>query len=159
MENVLAIAVGVLVACAVYLILSRDLVRVMLGLTILANGANLLIFSAGRVMRNAPPLIPMDQTVPEAAVANPLPQALILTAIVISFSLTAFALVLTYRAYVAMRTIDVDAMRLAEPAYDGQEVPEPGDSTVPEPSVPEPDPVPPARRSPPEREVVPEAAQ
>jgi multicomponent Na+:H+ antiporter subunit C len=130
MENVLAVAVGVLVACAVYLVLSRDLVRVMLGLTILANGANLLIFTAGRVTRGAPPLIPGDLAAPEGAIANPLPQALILTAIVISFSLTAFALVLTYRAYVAMRTVDVDAMRLAEPPYDDQHVPEPGDTSA-----------------------------
>jgi len=130
MENVLALSVGVLVACAVYLVLSRDLVRIMLGLTILANGANLLIFTAGRVTRGAPPLIPGDMTAPEGAIANPLPQALILTAIVISFSLTAFALVLTYRAYVAMRTVDVDAMRLAEPAYDDQHVSAPGDSAA-----------------------------
>ncbi len=130
MENVLAIAVGVLVACAVYLVLARDLVRVMLGLTILANGVNLLIFTAGRVTRDAPPLIPGDAQGPAGVMANPLPQALILTAIVISFSLTAFALVLTYRAYVAMRTVDVDAMRLAEPAYPGQRLPRPGDADV-----------------------------
>lgn len=130
MEDVLALAVGVLVACAVYLVLSRDLVRIMLGLTILANGANLLIFTAGRVTRGAPPLIPGDAAAPVGAIANPLPQALILTAIVISFSLTAFALVLTYRAYVAMNTVDVDAMRLAEPAYDDQHVPEPGDAAA-----------------------------
>lgn len=128
MENVLAIAVGVLVACAVYLVLARDLVRVMLGLLILANGVNLLIFTAGRVTRDAPPLIPAGAEAPPGVMANPLPQALILTAIVISFSLTAFALVLTYRAYVAMRTIDVDAMRLAEPPYDDQDLPHPGDT-------------------------------
>lgn len=128
MENILAIAVGVLVACAIYLILSRDLVRVMLGLSILANSVNLLIFTAGRVTRDAPPLIAKGDVAPVAEMANPLPQALILTAIVIGFSLTAFALVLTYRAYVAMETIDVDAMRLAEPPYEGQSIPEPGDA-------------------------------
>lgn len=117
METILALAVGVLVACAVFLILRRDLVRVMLGLTILANAVNLLIFTAGRVLRDSPPLVPEGMKVPAGAIANPLPQALILTAIVIGFSLLAFALVLTYRAYVAMNTIDVDAMREAEPLY------------------------------------------
>jgi len=117
MEMILALAVGVLVACAVYLILRRDLVRVMLGLTILANAVNLLIFTAGRVLRDSPPLVPGGMKVPAVPVANPLPQALILTAIVIGFSLLAFALVLTYRAYVAMNTIDVDSMREAEPLY------------------------------------------
>jgi len=123
MESVLAIAVGVLVACAVFLILARDLIRVMLGLAILSNAANLLIFTSGRVTRDAPPIVPEGVTVPEGLVANPLPQALILTAIVIGFSLLAFALVLSYRAFSTMRTVDVDAMRLAEPPYPGQDVP------------------------------------
>lgn len=124
MENILAIAVGFLVACAVYLMLSRDLIRVMLGIGILSNAANLLIFTAGRVTRDAPPLVPWDLEVPERMLANPLPQALILTAIVISFSLTAFALVLSYKAYAAMRTVDVDAMREAEPPYPGETPPD-----------------------------------
>lgn len=123
MENILAIVIGVLVACAVFLVLSRDLIRVMLGIAILSNAANLLIFTAGRVTRGAPPLVPAELEVPAGAVANPLPQALILTAIVIGFGLLAFALVLSYRAYTAMHTVDVDAMRVAEPAYDDQAPP------------------------------------
>ena len=123
MESLLAIAVGVLVACAVFLILARDLIRIMLGLAILSNAANLLIFTSGRVTRDAPPIVPENVKVPEGVIANPLPQALILTAIVIGFSLLAFALVLSYRAYATMRTVDVDAMRLAEPPYPGQNVP------------------------------------
>ena len=123
MENLLAIAVGGLVAAGVFLILARDLIRVMLGLAILSNAANLLIFTSGRVLRDAPPIIPAQLEAPQGPMANPLPQALILTAIVIGFSLLAFALVLSYRAYVSMRTVDVDAMRLAEPAYEDQDVP------------------------------------
>ncbi|RDD63875.1 Na+/H+ antiporter subunit C [Ferruginivarius sediminum] len=123
MENVLAIVVGILVACATFLILSRDLIRILLGIAILSNAANLLIFTAGRVTRDAPPLVPGDLEVPAGAYANPLPQALILTAIVIGFGLLAFALVLSYRAYVAMRTVDVDAMREAEPPYPDQSPP------------------------------------
>ena len=123
MESILAIAVGILVACAVFLILARDLIRIMLGLAILSNAANLLIFTSGRVTRDAPPIVPENVKVPEGVIANPLPQALILTAIVIGFSLLAFALVLSYRAFATMRTVDVDAMRLAEPPYPGQDVP------------------------------------
>ena len=62
-----------------------------------------------------PPIIPADLDVPEIATANPLPQALILTAIVISFSLFAFLLVLAYRAYQELDTDNTDEMRLAEP--------------------------------------------
>lgn len=123
MESILAIAVGILVACAVFLILARDLIRIMLGLAILSNAANLLIFTSGRVTRDAPPIVPENVKVPEGVIANPLPQALILTAIVIGFSLLAFALVLSYRAFATMRTVDVDAMRVAEPPYPGQDVP------------------------------------
>jgi multicomponent Na+:H+ antiporter subunit C len=123
MENVLAIVIGLLVACATFLILSRDLIRVMLGIAILSNGANLSIFTAGRLTRDAPPLIPSGMEAPAGAFANPLPQALILTAIVIGFGLLAFALVLSYRAYAAMRTVDVDAMRVAEPPYADQSPP------------------------------------
>lgn len=123
MENLLAIAVGALVTAGVFMILSRDLIRIMLGIAILSNAANLLIFTSGRVTRNAPPIVPEHLKVPQEALANPLPQALILTAIVIGFSLLAFALVLSYRAYATMRTVDIDAMRLAEPVYDDQNVP------------------------------------
>jgi multicomponent Na+:H+ antiporter subunit C len=132
MEPVLAITIGVLVACSVFLLLSRDLVRVMLGIAILSNAVNLVLFTVGELTRNAPPLIPDDLKTPAGPVANPLPQALILTAIVIGFSLLAFALVLTYRAYTALGTVDVDAMRAAEPAYTDQHPPsgtEGGDAT------------------------------
>ena len=115
MEALLAVVVGLMVGCGVYLILSRDLIRVMLGLSILSNAVNLLIFTSGRVTREAPPILGADHGTAEAAVANPLPQALILTAIVIGFSLLAFALVLTYRLYRSKRSLDVDEIREAEP--------------------------------------------
>ncbi|SDF77104.1 multisubunit sodium/proton antiporter, MrpC subunit [Limimonas halophila] len=123
MEPVLAIAIGILVACAVFLLLARDLVRVLLGIAIFSNAVNLVIFTAGGLTRNAPPLVPDGLKEPAGPVANPLPQALILTAIVIGFSLLAFALVLTYRAYASMGTVDVDAMREAEPPYADQSPP------------------------------------
>jgi multicomponent Na+:H+ antiporter subunit C len=75
----------------------------------------MLIFTAGRITREVPPIIPDGLLVPATAVANPLPQALILTAIVISFSFFAFLMVLAYRAYQDLGTDDTDEMRLAEP--------------------------------------------
>ena len=106
---------GVLVAAAVYLLLSRHAVHLLLGLIILGNAANLAIFSAGRIDGTAPPLVPAGANALLAGAANPLPQALILTAIVISFGMVVFALALAWRAIVATGTADVDAMRVAEP--------------------------------------------
>lgn len=115
-ELMLAISVGLLFSGAIYLLLGRTLVRMVLGLLVLANATNLSIFVMGRITRDKPPLIPENRDfVPLEAIANPLPQALILTAIVISFALTAFILVLTFRAHQEMGTMDTDKMRLAEP--------------------------------------------
>ena len=100
---------------AIYLFLSKHIIRVLLGAAILGNAVNLLIFTAGRISREKPPIVPDGLMVPAADVANPLPQALILTAIVISFSFFAFLLVLVYRAYQELETDDTDDMRVAEP--------------------------------------------
>lgn len=124
MEFLLAIVIGVLVAISVYLMLRKNLVRVVIGVVILSNAVNLLIFTLGRLDRGMPPLIPASESIPTEAFANPLPQALVLTAIVIGFGLFAYALVLTYRAHTEMGTVNVDDMRLAEPAYKGEELPE-----------------------------------
>lgn len=117
MEPLLAIVVGFLFAISIYLLLRRNLVRVVIGIIILSNAVNLLFFTLGRVSRGMPPLIPSGEYVPIAPIANPLPQALILTAIVIGFGLLAYTLVLTYRAYRELGTIDIDEMRTAEPRY------------------------------------------
>ena len=108
--------VGIFLAVAIYLLLSRSLIRMLLGLAILGNGVNLVILVCGRLTRITPPIVPLGLTVPAGQVANPLPQALILTAIVIGFAMFTFLLVLVYRAYQSMGTDDTDAMRLAEPA-------------------------------------------
>ena len=91
----------------------------LLGVVLLGNAVNLLIFTNGRIGPIAPPIIPDGAEVPLEAVANPLPQALILTAIVISFSFFAFLLVLAYRAYQDLQTDDTDRMRVAEPEDEG----------------------------------------
>lgn len=115
MEIVLALLVGVLVAASVYQMLARNMLRFVFGLILLSNAANLTIFVAGRLTRAAPPLVPEGMLTPAGPIANALPQALILTAIVIGFGLLAFALALMFRGYQELGTLDSDAMRHAEP--------------------------------------------
>jgi multicomponent Na+:H+ antiporter subunit C len=115
METALSAAVGLFFVAAIYLILSKHIIRVLLGIALFGNAVNLLIFTAGRLASETPPIIPVGMEVPAGATANPLPQALILTAIVISFSFFAFLLVLAYRAYQDLGTDETDRMRLAEP--------------------------------------------
>lgn len=115
MEWLFAALVGVFFAAGIYLLLSRALIRMLLGLVVLGNGVNLLIFVAGRLTREAPPVILAGATAPAGFVANPLPQALILTAIVIGFALFAFFAALAVRSYQALDADNTDHMRLAEP--------------------------------------------
>ena len=120
MESLLAITVGVLVAASVYLMLARNVLRFIFGLVLISNAANLAIFASGRLTQGAPPLIPEGSDAPIGDVANALPQALVLTAIVIGFGLFAFALVLVFRAYTSLGTLYSDKMRLAEPSKDAE---------------------------------------
>lgn len=115
MELLLAITIGVLVSTSVYLMLDRNVLRFLFGLVLLSNAVNLVIFVAGRLTAGAPPLIPDGAYAPDGAVANALPQALVLTAIVIGFGLLAFALALVYRTYMSLGTVNSDEMRIAEP--------------------------------------------
>ena len=123
MEVLLAVLVGWLFGAAVYLMLSRSLVRYLFGLVLISNAANLAIFASGRLTRGAPALVPDGSTVPAEVIANALPQALILTAIVIGFGLLSFAFVLAYRAHDELGTVDTDAMRVAEPIAEDKAVP------------------------------------
>ncbi|MEQ1901333.1 MAG: Na+/H+ antiporter subunit C [Devosia sp.] len=115
METAFAALVGLFIFVAVYLIQSRALIRILLGIAVLGNAINLLIFTAGRLTRAAPPIIARGETMPAGPVANPLPQALILTAIVIGFALFAFLIVLAFRAYQSLDADHTDRMRLSEP--------------------------------------------
>jgi multicomponent Na+:H+ antiporter subunit C len=114
MEPLYIVAIGVMAGAAAYLLMSRNVLRMVLGLLLLGNAANLTIFVAGRLGSSLPPLITGDQTT-IAVSANPLPQALILTAIVISFSLVAFTVVLLHKAHQRLHIVDTEAMREAEP--------------------------------------------
>ena len=115
MDYALAALVGCFVALGVYLLLSRSVIRMLLGLVVLGNGVNLLIFTAGRLTRGIAPIVPAGLEQPAAAIANPLPQALILTAIVIGFAMFSFLLVLAFRAYQTLDADNTDTMRVAEP--------------------------------------------
>ncbi len=111
MEPVMAVVVGALFAASVYMMLRRSIVKLVIGLILLSNAANLLIFTVSGLTRGAPPLIPEGLEVPPDAWADPLPQALILTAIVIGFGVLAFAVVLIHRAYEVVGEDDMDQMR------------------------------------------------
>jgi multicomponent Na+:H+ antiporter subunit C len=110
----IALALGIVIAAGTYLALSRDLLRCLIGLVLLGNGINLLLFTSGRLLSSLPPVIGADETVLGAA-ANPLPQALVLTAIVISFALLCFSLVLALRIIQLAGSDDLTRLRAAEP--------------------------------------------
>ena len=114
MTTVLAFVIGGLYAAALYLMLRRSLAQLIIGLALLTNAANLLIFVVGGLSRARPPLIPEGETQPIGPIADPLPQALILTAIVIGFGVLAFAMVLAYRADQVVASDDLDNMRTTD---------------------------------------------
>ena len=114
MEVTLAVVVGGLYAAGLYLMLRRSLVKLVVGLALLGHAANLLIFTVAGLTRAQPPIVPPGQTQPPVPHADPLPQALILTAIVIGFGVLAFTLVLVYRTYQATQTDDLDDLRTTD---------------------------------------------
>lgn len=107
MEFLMAIVIGFLFMAAVYMILSKSILKIILGTGLLSHGAHLLILTMGGLGGTSPPVLANEVT----DYADPLPQALILTAIVISFGVTAFILVLAYRSYAENKTDNMDLMR------------------------------------------------
>jgi multicomponent Na+:H+ antiporter subunit C len=115
METALSFLCGIMAAASIYLMLAGNLIRFIFGLVLASNAVNLLIFIAGRISISHPPLIPEAHRVPQIPMANALPQALILTAIVIGFALLTFVFILFYRTYQTLGTVDIESMRFAEP--------------------------------------------
>lgn len=111
MTLLLALLVGAFFTGGIYLLLQRSHARLLVGLLLLSNGANLAVFVMGGLTRSAPPLATEGEMAPPPGVADPLPQALVLTAIVIGFALIAFAAVLLWRAHEATGTDDLDQLR------------------------------------------------
>ena len=104
MEALLSIAIGLLSACGVFLMLRPRTFSLVLGLTLLSYAVNLFLFASGRLTMDAPPLIRDG-----AAYTDPLPQALVLTAIVIGFGMTAYLVMLALRALAESGDDSVDA--------------------------------------------------
>ena len=111
MEVLFAIVIGVLYAGGLYLMMRRNLVQLIIGLGLLSHGANLLIFTGGGLRQGGAPILAEGEKVFAATPADPVPQSLILTAIVIGFAVTAFALVLFLRTYQTVGTDDVDELK------------------------------------------------
>jgi len=111
MEIVLAVVIGVLYGAGLYLILRRNIVKLVFGLVLLSQATNLLIFTASGLTRAKIPIISENASTLSSSAADPLPQALILTAIVISFGILAFALVLLRKAFRVVGSDDLDDMR------------------------------------------------
>jgi multicomponent Na+:H+ antiporter subunit C len=111
--------VGIIVAASIYLILDRHLIRFIFGLVLAGNAVNLMIFTVGRLESRRPPLIPDQVSAVTPTFANALPQALILTAIVIGFALLSFVFILFYRAYQSLKTVDTEQMQVAEKDPEG----------------------------------------
>ncbi len=100
---VMALTVAVLFATGFYLLLQRSLMRVLIGVVVLGHGTNLLLQIAG----GPPGRAPIVGTVPVEAITDPLPQAMVLTAIVITFGVSAFLLALAYRSWVLTEADEV----------------------------------------------------
>lgn len=114
MENLLAITIGGIFAAAFYLLLRRSMVKVILGVLLFGQGVNLLIFTASGLTKDRAPIIPGDLDTLAPPYADPLPQALILTAIVIGFGVIAFTLALMRRTHMVTGTDDLDQMKEKE---------------------------------------------
>jgi multicomponent Na+:H+ antiporter subunit C len=113
MELLFAIVIGGLYAAGFYMMMRRSMVKLIIGLVLLGHATNLLIFLLGGLVRGQSPIIAEGADVLMPFV-DPVPQALILTAIVIGFAVQAFALVLLKRAYQSTGTDDMDAMRATD---------------------------------------------
>lgn len=102
-EFLMASTIGVLVMSGVYLLLRSRTFPVVLGLTLISYAVNLFLFSMGRLKVGAPPILGA-----QAEYTDPLPQGLVLTAIVIGFAMTAFAITLAVKAHVVLGNDHVD---------------------------------------------------
>lgn len=114
MELLLVVLVGVLYSAGIFMMLRRSMVKLLLGILLLGNGANILIFLMGGLVKGKPPIIPEGASVITGIYSDPVPQALILTAIVISFALTAFAIILLKKVYSTTGSDDLDSLNIQD---------------------------------------------
>ncbi|HEX6593128.1 MAG TPA: Na(+)/H(+) antiporter subunit C [Bacillota bacterium] len=107
MEIILSILAGILFSVAIYNLLQKQLLRIIIGTVLISHGAHLFILTMGKLKRGQPPVL-------KEGIANytdPLPQALILTSIVISFGITSVLLVLAYRTAKENKTDNMEQLR------------------------------------------------
>lgn len=115
MELLISALIGILFAVGVYMMLSRKLLKIVIGSSILSYGTLLMLMTVGKLKNGAPPII--VEGVENPVYVDPIPQALILTAIVIGFAVTAFSLVLAYRCYQELGSDDNEKLRGVEDEY------------------------------------------
>ncbi len=115
MEMLLASAVGILTACGVYLMLRQRTFPVIIGLSLVSYAVNVFLFATGRLAQNLPPVLNHNSV----AYTDPLPQALVLTAIVISFGMTAVVVMIALSAYLSARDDRIDMAR--DDSYDDEQ--------------------------------------
>ena len=114
MTLLMSIVIGILFGCGAYLILKPDLIRVVVGMVLISNAANLTLMAAG-LSRGEDPILPIAEG---AEISDPLVQAMTLTAIVIGFAVTALLLALVYRVYTTHRSVDLDELASVEERQD-----------------------------------------
>ncbi|QOY36817.1 Na(+)/H(+) antiporter subunit C [Anaerobacillus isosaccharinicus] len=107
METLIAILVGILMTIGTYLVLTKSLLRIILGTSIIGHAIHLLILTMGGLKTGGPPLLGLENT----SYTDALPQALVLTSIVINFAVTGLFLVLAYRSYQVLGTDNMDQLR------------------------------------------------
>lgn len=116
MVIILAVVVGVLFATGIYMMLRRSIVKLIIGLALIAHAANVLIFTMSRLTHNEPVILIAGEIPTATDFADPIIQAVILTAVVIGLGVQAFAVVLIKRAYQTVGTDDIDMMRTTDEA-------------------------------------------
>lgn len=114
MGLLLALITGILYSASIYMMLRRSLAKLIIGLVLLGHASNMAIFTLGRLSKGNPPFIAEGSTEVTGAYADPVPQALILTAIVIGFGIQAFAIVLIKRVYQETGSDDLDDLQTAD---------------------------------------------
>lgn len=118
MEMLVASAIGLLTAVGVYLVLRRQTFPVVIGTVFLSYGVNLFLFATGRLTVNQPPIYSAGA----AGYVDPLPQALVLTAIVISFGMTALVIVLALRSFLETGSDSVENSPVATDEVEAAQV-------------------------------------
>ncbi|TCO08729.1 NADH-quinone oxidoreductase subunit K [Natronoflexus pectinivorans] len=112
MELIIAIFIGLMFSCGVYLILRRSIVKVILGIFVLSNAANLIIFLAGGITKSEVAFIPHgEQTLDPALINDPVAQVLVIKSIVIGLGIAAYILALKYRYFEVTGTHDLDSLK------------------------------------------------